>query len=335
MILFKKNLKKNFLVVAEIGVNHEGSFSYAKKLIKLAAQTGVDAVKFQCYTPDRYVSSSEIDRHRRVKKFSLSKKQFKKLCLYAKKNKLGFFGTPITEDYVKFLAKISPVIKIASGDLNFEPLIKECVKTNKPIIISTGMATVKEISTTLGWIKKYGGKNYLNKIILLQCVSAYPTPINNANVLAMNYLKKKFHTLVGYSNHVIGSEACLAAVAHGASIIEIHFTDNKKNRKFHDHALSFEPKDMKEFIECANKIRSSLGKISKTREDVELKLLKVGRKGIVARKNLKKGTILQNNNLMFARPATHFSSQEIDKLIGKKINVDVSKGAIIKKSFIQ
>lgn len=333
MKLFKKNLKKDFITVAEIGVNHEGRFTYAKKLIKLASKTGVDAVKFQCYNPERYVSTSEIERFKRIKKFSLNRKQFKELSLLAKKNNLGFFATPITEDYVPFLNKICPVLKIASGDINFKPLIKECVKTNKPIIISTGMATIEEIRTTLSWIKTYGGQKYLNKIILLQCVSAYPTPIEQANILSMKFLKRKFKTLVGYSNHVLGDEACLAAVALGASVIEVHFTDKKKNRKFHDHALSFEPKELKEFIIKAKKIKKSLGFFSKKRQSSEMPLIKIGRKGIIAKRNIKSGKKLNMNDIMYARPATHFSSLEIKKILGKKIKINIQKGEVFKKNY--
>ena len=333
MKLFGKNLFKDFITIAEIGVNHEGNFNYAKKLIKLASKTGADAVKFQCYNPDKYVSSSEKERFKRIQKFSFTKNQFKRLFLYAKKNNIGFFATPITEDYVSFLSKICPVLKIASGDINFKPLIKECVKSNKPIIISTGMATVKEIQTTLKWVKNYGGKKYLKKIILLQCVSAYPTPINQANVMSMNFLKKKFKTIVGYSNHVLGDEACLAAVALGASVVEVHFTDNKKNRKFHDHALSFEPKELKDFIKKAKAIKTSLGSMNKIRQNSELPLLKIGRKGIIAKKNIKAGKILQQSDLMFARPATYFSSLEINKVLGKKIKYSLKKGEVLKRNY--
>jgi len=335
MKLFGKNLKKDFIVIAEIGINHEGNFNYAKKLLNLASKTGADAVKFQCYSPERYVSSSEVERYKRIKKFSLSKKQFKQLSILAKKKNIGFFATPFTEDYVPFLSKISKVFKIASGDFNFKPLIKACVKTKKPIILSTGLATIKEIQSTLKWIKEYGGKEYLKKIVLLQCVTAYPTPIEQANVLSMTYLKKKFKTLVGYSNHVMGSEACLAAVSLGASVIEVHFTDNKKNRKFHDHALSFEPDELKEFIKNAKKIKLSLGQFSKKRQSSELPLLKLGRKGIVAGKNLKAGQILKKQDLMFARPATYFSNLDIKKIIGKKIKLNLKKGQILKRSYIR
>ena len=331
MKLFKKDLKKDFITVAEIGVNHEGNFNYAKKLIKLASGTGVDAVKFQCYNPEKYVSQSEKERFKRIKKFSLTRNQFKKLSIFAKKNNLGFFATPITEDYVTFLSKISPVLKIASGDINFKPLIKECVKTNKPIIISTGMSTIEEIKTTLQWVKLYGGEKYLKKIILLQCVSAYPTPIDQANVLSMKFLKKKFQTYVGFSNHVLGPNACLAAVALGASVIEVHFTDNKKDRKFHDHALSFEPKELKDFITKAKEIKKSLGSFSKQRQKSEMPLIKVGRKGIIAKRNIKSGKRLEMKDIMYARPATYFSSLEVKKILGKKIKTSIQKGEVFKK----
>ena len=195
------------------------------------------------------------------------------------------------------------------------------------------MATVKEIQTTLKWVKNYGGKKYLKKIILLQCVSAYPTPINQANVMSMNFLKKKFKTIVGYSNHVLGDEACLAAVALGASVVEVHFTDNKKNRKFHDHALSFEPKELKDFIKKAKAIKTSLGSMNKIRQNSELPLLKIGRKGIIAKKNIKAGKILQQSDLMFARPATYFSSLEINKVLGKKIKYSLKKGEVLKRNY--
>jgi len=335
-MLNKQILNNNLLVVAEIGVNHEGDVLKAKRMIELAASVGADYIKFQSYTPRRYIAANDLTRFQRVTAFSLSIKEFE--CLYelALKLKIQFLSTPVTEDWVTLLNPMCSAFKIASGDITFKPVIKKAAQTGKPIIISTGAATIEEIDQAVAWVQEEVGKeNIKERLILMHCVSAYPTPIEQANILSIPFLKERYGLNIGYSNHVVGINACLAAVALGACIIEVHFTDQKEGRSFRDHAISFNKDDLRNFISTAKEIKKSLGVYDKRLQPCEAENISLIRKGIVAAKNIKAGTKLSLDDLMFARPATEFQSSEIIDLIGKQINQDVSEGYLIPREAIK
>jgi len=338
MFLFKKNLnlKNNVIFIAEIGINHEGSIAKAKKMIDLAKKSGADAVKFQSYSLDKYCSIDEIDRYKRLKKFELKPDQFYELFKYSKKKGINFFSTAVTEDYVFKLNKYCEVIKVASGDMSFLPLIDNLIKTNSKIIISTGMHTEKEVNNLIGYISKKKGKKYLkNKLALMQCTVSYPTPTSEANVNVINNFKKKYNLTIGYSNHSLTMGPCLAAVANGAKIIEVHFTDTRKNKTFHDHNLSFEPKELKNLISISNDILLSMGNKNKKILDIEKKFLKIGKKGLIASRNLKKGSILRSKDIMYARPATFFSYEKKSFILGKQLSQDLNKGQLFNKKILK
>jgi N,N'-diacetyllegionaminate synthase len=327
--------KKDIIFIAEIGVNHEGDIEQAKKILMLAAAANVNYVKFQSYTPSRYVAANDGARLSRVTKFSLIKQNFEQLAALAKNLKVDFLSTSLTEDWVDILDPLCPAFKIASGDITFKPVIQKAARTGKPLIISTGAATLDEIDQAIGWVEaEVGSENLKERLILMHCVSAYPTPIEQANILSIPFLKERYGLRVGYSNHVIGMSACLAAVALGADVIEIHFTDCKEGREFRDHALSFDQNDLKTFIQTANEIRKSLGKYSKEVQSCEKDGVSLMRKGVIAARDLKSGSILSEDDLMFARPATEFSSNEIHLLIGQTLKVDLSQGYLIPRSAI-
>ena len=332
MNIFGKNLETEVAIVAEIGVNHEGSVDSASRLLSLAAESGAHAVKFQSYNPKRYISSSDPERLRRVTEFQLSKKDHYRLASEAEKLGIPFFSTPVTEDMVSILDELCPVFKIASGDITFEPVIRAAASTGKKIILSTGCSSTNEIDQAIGWISDEVGIQKLPEhVILMQCVSAYPTPCDEANVLSIPFLSEKYGFVVGYSNHVVGPEACFAAVALGARLLEVHFTDQKSGRSFRDHSISFEPQELSSLVLSVEKIRSSLGKFEKTLQKSEAGNAKLIRKGIVAAQDLPKGTILSQNDLMFARPATEFSSEMIDDVLGRRLVNAVSSGQMIQR----
>lgn len=332
MTFFKKN---KIIIIAEIGVNHEGNFNSAKKMIELAAVIGVDYVKFQSYTPNIFVALNDSARLNRVTKFALAKEEFNELSVFAKTFNIGFLSTPITEDWVDILNPICPAFKIASGDITFKPVIQKAAQTGKPLIISTGAATLDEIDQAVGWVEKeVGSKNLPDHLILMHCVSAYPAPIDQANILSIPFLKERYKLSVGYSNHVVGMNACLAAVALGADVIEVHFTDCKEGREFRDHALSFDQNDLKFFIQASHKIKQSLGIYTKEVQACERDGIPLLRKGIIAARDLKIGTVITEEDLMFARPATEFSSNEIHMLLGQKIKIDILKGYLIPRNAI-
>jgi len=333
--LFGKDLEQEVVVVAEIGVNHEGDVEAASTLLRLAAKSGADAVKFQTFSPTRYISSSDPERLERVTKFSLDKKSHQILAEEAKNLGVGFFSTPVTEDMVDFVSGLGPAIKIASGDLTFESVIRKSASTGKTIILSTGCGSVEEIDLAVRWVEdEVGSKIIKNKLILMHCVSSYPTPHTQANILSIPFLSERYDLKVGYSNHVIGSEVCIASVALGACIVEVHFTDQSTGRSFRDHSISFEPDKFTKLVSSVRIVRDSLGDYSKNKQECEIENESAIRKGIVAANNLDKGHIISRDDLMFARPASEFLSSEISMVIGKKLNKSISFGNLICRSDI-
>ena len=329
----KTNPIDDLPLIAEIGVNHEGCLQSAIKILKQAVEAGAKIVKFQSYTPDRYISSSEAERLDRVSKYSLNLDDFRQLSREAERLGATMISTPLTEDWVEKLEPFVSFFKIASGDITFKPVISAAAKTKKTLIVSTGAANVEEIDNAIEWVKDIvGERNLYDRLILMHCVSAYPTPIDEANILSIPFLKKRYGLRVGYSNHVIGHNACISAVAHGADIIEVHFTDNKVGRTFRDHEISFDKNDLKYFISLMGEIKKSLGSFEKKPQPSELNNIKAIRKGLVASRTLRKGSILRESDIMYARPEQDYSSEDLGKLIGKKLLRDIKKGIAISKS---
>jgi len=330
MKLFNKNINKEILYVAEIGVNHEGSISRCKKLIKDAKNSGANVVKFQCYSPKFYVSKEE-EKFKRVKKFYISETRFNQIIKYCKKLKIPYLFTPLSHDWLSFIKKNSNVVKIASGDLNFDFLLKEVLKFNLKIILSTGISNLDEIKRAIKIIKKKykGGIN--KKLVLLHCISNYPVKDSDANIKSITFLRDKLNLNVGYSNHVIDINACLSAICLGAKVIEFHFTDNKK-RKFRDHQLSLDKLDVKKLIKLGNLFNKLLGKYDK-----EVKLnskndKKTLSKGIIFSQDLKKNHKIKITDLSFARPAKYFFANDIKKILGKKLKKSVKDGFLVKRT---
>ena len=335
MNLFGKNLKEEVVVVAEVGVNHEGDIEAASRLLNLAAGTGVDAVKFQSYAPIRYASSSDPKRLERVTKFALDEAAHRRLAHEATELGISFFSTPLTEDMVPLLSRLCPAIKIASGDLTFEPVVRAAAATGKPVILSTGLGTVEDIEAAVGWFRGVAGDSGLHdRLALLHCVAAYPTPTEQANVLSVKFLSEYFGLTTGYSHHAIGMEPCFAAVALGAKIIEAHFTDQKEGREFRDHQLSLEPDEMTNLVRSVRAVAASLGEYGKFRMPAEVASLAAMRKGIVAAQDLEAGTVLHQQDLMFARPATEFGSGELSDVVGKKLTKKLAQGELIPRDCV-
>ena len=333
MKLFGKDLNTEVAIVAEIGVNHEGDVEAASKLIRLARDAGADAAKLQTYTPERYASASDPARLKRVGGFALGEPALRRLAGEASALGLPLFSTPLSEDVVPLLASLFPAMKIASGDLDFEPVVRAAAKTGKPVLISTGLGTLAEIEAAVGWVRdEVGQANLRDRLILMQCVVAYPTPMEQANVLSIPYLAERTGLRVGYSNHVIGPEACYAAVALGAPVVEVHFTDNKVGREFRDHTLSCDPDDLRRLVETLPRVRASLGRPGKDRQACETTNLLAVRKGVVAARDLTPGTVLARADLMFARPATEFPSRDVGTLVGRKLKGALKRGETIRRA---
>jgi len=327
MILFGKNLDTEIAVIAEVGVNHEGSLDKAMELLELASDAGADAVKLQTYTPERFISAADPVRFERVTRFGLSVDDLKQLADKANQIGITLFSTPVTEDVIPMLDTLFPVFKIASGDLTFEPTIRAVARTGKPAILSTGIGNMQEIETAIDWFRDEAGVDDLrDRLILMHCVSAYPTPIEQANVMSVPFLAEKTGLRVGYSNHVIGPEASIAAAAHGASVIEVHFTDCKTGRDFRDHELSFEPDDLKHLVEILPAVNAAVGIYKKEPMACEIANRTATRKGMVCAGSIEAGTVLTRADIMFARPEGEYAVSELDKLVGMKTLVPLAKG---------
>ena len=224
------------------------------------------------------------------------------------------------------------MIKVASGDLTFKPTLSRIAKTKAKVILSSGGASLKEILNSIKYFKKISKSNLKKRLAILHCVSAYPAPINELNLNSIKFLKDRTNLTIGYSNHSPNPNVVITALNLGAKIIEVHFTDNKKNNSIRDHSLSFDYTDLKNVAEYIKNIRKILGQNNKKPQRCEKKNIKLIRKGLVASKNIKKYEIIKSNHLSFARPATYFNFDQMHKLIGKKIKLNKKKGELFKKN---
>ena len=321
-----KNLKRTFFI-AELGNNHEGNYKNAIKLIDNAKISGADAVKFQTFNTSLFINKSEKKRFKKLQKFELTKKQFKKLSIYSKKKKLKFISTPLDLESAKFLSNLVDIFKISSGDNNFFELIEFCARFKKPLIISTGMLAFDEIKKIIKFLKKI--KFPINKLALLHCVSDYPVDDKEANLLSIKFLNKKLKVTIGYSDHSVGGEASLVAIGLGAKIIEKHFTLDNNFSNFRDHKLSLNPKDMKKTIYSARRIEVMMGNYSKKISKSEKKNLGLMRRSLYFNQDLKKNTILEKKHIKAVRPFINLKPNDLTKVLGKKINKNVKESDIV------
>ena len=318
------NTSKKIFLIAEIGNNHEGSFSLAKKLILLAKKNGADAVKFQYIKPEKLVHpNTEAKRIKTLKLFCLSLDQFKKLRQYSIKIGIIFLSSVFDIDEIKLFSKILPAFKVASGDNDNIHYIKKLIEYKKPILISMGMKSAQEIKELISELKKNKLID-LKKLCLMHCVSNYPLENKDVNMLKINELKK-FACEVGYSDHTIGIDACLVAASLGARVIEKHFTISHNYSRFRDHLLSATPKELKILstkLEIYNEI---LGSNTKNITKSEEKNIKGNRRGVYLKSNLKKNHKLKFSDLIFLRPQGKLSLSDINKILGKRLKKDLNK----------
>jgi len=311
-------------IVAEVGINHNGDINLAKKLIKRAAEIGADAVKFQSYHTKDFVSKKSKN-YQLFKDLELSEEEFKELREFAREKDIIFISTALDLRYVDILNEMNvPAFKIASGDLTFIPLLKKVAKTKKTIILSTGMSTIGEIDEAVNTIKKEGNED----IILLHCISSYPTPFEEVNLKAIIMLRNAFNLNVGYSDHTLGIEVPLAAVSLGAKVIEKHFTLNK-DMEGPDHKLSADPEEFKRMVEGIRIIGKALGDGKKRPMECEKGSRISGRRSIVAKRAIKKGEKIKEENILYKRPAIGIESKFSDIILSKKVKRDIGEDDII------
>ena len=327
MVKKKINSKKRVIIVAEIGNNHEGSFKQAKKLIQKAAQSGVDAVKFQTFKTEEFINDTDQKKYKRYKKFELTKEEFYKLSKFAKSKKLFFISTPLDIESATFLNKCVDYFKISSGDNNFFQLIEKVLSFKKPVIISTGLLNYSGVRDILRFVKKK--KFPLEKLFLLHCVSDYPVKDKEANLISIKYLKDKFNVNIGYSDHTLGVEASIMAVTYGSKIIEKHFTLDKGYSNFRDHKLSADPDEMSKLVKSVRKSSTMVGMYTKVISKNEKKNLNSMRRSLYAKVQIDKGEKITLNKIKFVRPKNLISPKEINKFINKKAKSLIKKSQAI------
>jgi sialic acid synthase SpsE len=330
---FKFSKMSSVFIVAEIGNNHEGNFDLAVEMIESAAKSGVDAVKFQSFIPDLYVSGVDIERLNRLKKFQLTYEQFRFLAKKASELNVVFFSTPFDIKTAEFLNEIQQIFKISSGDNNFYPLIETVAKFDKPTIISTGLADLDHIEKLVKFWTSKGG--HLDNLALMHCVSSYPTPFDQANIAAVTTLRDKFFNItIGYSDHTLGCDAAVLSVGAGAKIIEKHFTLSNEQSDFRDHQLSLNPLEMFKLVKKIRQAESLMGSGEKIIQNCEVQQESQTRRSIAAAHDLYSGKVLEKDDLTWVRPGTGIPVGQENKVIGRKLNASIEMGQLIMEDFL-
>lgn len=325
------------LIIAEAGVNHNGSLEMAKQLVDTAHECGADIVKFQTAKLDSLVSKSAqmADYQKKnigvngsqkemLKKLLLSYDEFVEIAHYCKEVGIIFLSTPFDIESIHFLNDMQDIWKVPSGEITDYPYLVEIAKTGKKVILSTGMAEMNEIQAAINVLNENGTTD----ITLLHCTTEYPAPIKDVNLNVMKILKKKLGYPVGYSDHTQGIEVDLAAVALGAEIIEKHFT---LNRDFPgpDHKASLEPNELKAMVDGIRKIELALGSTEKKPSEAEIRNREAARKSIVANRKIAAGEILTADNVTTKRPGTGINPMRWNEVIGTKAIRDFYEDELI------
>lgn len=337
MIEYSKIKPEGVFVIAEAGVNHNGSLENAKKLVLAAKEAGADAVKFQTFKTENLVTvDAEKAKYQKettdsgsqfemLKKLELTYDEFIEVKDFCVEHNIKFLSTAFDLDSVDFLHSLGMDIwKIPSGEITNYPYLEKIAKYNQPIILSTGMANFQEIKEAKDLIRKYND----NEFVILHCTTAYPTVLEDVNLKVMETIKKEFGVNVGYSDHTKGIDVPIAATALGAVVIEKHFTLDKE-MEGPDHRASLDPKELKQMVESIRNVQISLGNGLKEMSDVELQNKKVARKSLVAKTDIKKGDTFSEKNLTIKRPGTGISPMKWPEVLGNKAIKDYKKDELI------
>jgi len=321
-------MNNKVLIIAEAGVNHNGSIEIGKKLIDVAAEAGADFVKFQTFKAEKLVSkdakkaeyqtininNEDYSQYNMLKKLELSESMHEELIAHAAHKGIQFLSTGFDEDSIDYLDKLGlPFFKIPSGEITNKPYLKHIARKGKPVIMSTGMADLNEIKEALDVLTT--GGLHLNQITILHCTTEYPAPIHEVNLLAMKTIANEFNIKVGYSDHTEGIEIPMAAVALGATVIEKHFTLNK-NMEGPDHKASLEPNELKNMVIGIRNIELAMGNGIKSPSPSEIKNKVAARKSIVASQTIKSGEVFSSENLAVKRPGNGLSPMLWDQVLG-------------------
>ena len=320
--------KERTLIIAEAGVNHDGSVATAKKMIDAAVDAGVDLVKFQTFKAEALVTQSagkaEYQKNltdiretqfEMIKKLELDRSAHEELIKHCEEKGIHFLSTGFDHDSIDLLAELNiPFFKIPSDEITNLPYLRDVGRIGKPVVMSTGMATLEEVQAAMNVLLDAGVKK--DELTILHCNTEYPTPMEDVNLKAMLTIREELGVKIGYSDHTLGIEIPVAAVAMGATVIEKHFTLDR-TLPGPDHAASLEPHELKAMVIAIRNTEIALGEGVKKPSPSEIKNIPIARKSIVAAKKIKKGETLTEDNLAVKRPGTGVSPMEWGACIGK------------------
>ncbi len=333
--------RSSTFIIAEAGVNHNGSIETAKKMVGVAAEAGADAIKFQTFKAEEVISrfapkaeyqEKNTDRNETqldmVMNLELDREEHIELKKYCKKKSIIFLSSPFDLGSIDLLEELDcEILKIPSGEITNLPYLKKVGGLEKKILLSTGMANLKEIGDALEILIEAGTKK--DSITVLHCNTEYPTPMADVNLLAMKTIKETFNVNVGYSDHTEGIEVSIAATALGATVIEKHFTIDK-NMEGPDHRASLEPSELRAMVEAIRNTEKMLGDGIKKPSLSEKDNMCVVRKSIVTTRDVKKGEIIKEEDITAKRPGSGISPMEWEKIVGRAASRDFCKDELIK-----
>lgn len=325
------------IIIAEAGVNHNADPALAKEMVLAAKEAGADYVKFQTAVPELVISSlapkaeyqkeqigdgeSQLDMCR---KLHFPIEYYRELKAFCEEAGIGFMSTPFDLVSLRFLIELgTDYLKIPSGEITNLPFLREVAASGIPVILSTGMSTFEEVERAVDVLRSPG-----KEIIVLQCNTQYPTPYSDVNLLAMPEMGARLGLKYGYSDHTVGIEVPVAAVALGASVIEKHFTMSR-SLPGPDHKASLEPSELKAMVTAIRNVELALGSVSKEVSDSERDNIIVARKSLVAARDIKKGELFSYENLAVKRPGNGISPWEIDNVVGKTASRDFPYDSLI------
>jgi N,N'-diacetyllegionaminate synthase len=333
--------KSKTLIIAEAGVNHNGDLALARKLIDVAAEAGADWVKFQTFTADKLVTihAKKADyqnqitdagesQHAMVRKLELTHDMHEVLIERCESRGIQFFSTGFDLESIDLLVKLGQnSFKIPSGEITNLPYLRHVGQFGKPVILSTGMASLDEINAALDVLEQAGASR--SRITVLHCNTEYPTPMTDVNLRAMLTIRDTFGVQVGYSDHTLGIEVAIAAVALGATVIEKHFTLDR-GLPGPDHQASLEPEELKEMVAGIRNVEKAMGDGIKRPSSSELKNISIVRKSLVAKYAIHEGEVFNENNLTVKRPGTGLSPMRWDEVLGCKAPRNFAADELIK-----
>jgi N,N'-diacetyllegionaminate synthase len=328
------------LIIAEAGVNHNGDMNLAKELVNVAAEAGADYVKFQTFTADAISTTqaekaeyqnaaTDIDesQHAMIKKLELTKDMHEALIEHCNSRGIQFFSTGFDMASIDLLVELGMnLFKIPSGEITNLPYLRHIGKLDKPVILSTGMATLDEIQAALEVLEQEGTPR--SCITVLHCNTEYPTPMSDVNLRAMISIREKFKVKTGYSDHTLGIEVAISAVAMGATVIEKHFTLDR-SLSGPDHQASLEPEELKAMVIAIRNIEKAMGDGVKRPSSSEIKNIPIARKSLVAACNIFEGEVFSETNLTVKRPGTGLSPMRWDEVLGCKASRNFSPDELI------